>query len=141
MKLSKNSKKLITFLNKNDHINYVEQNKNTNIILTELYNDISNAYDYLMHLKNSNKKYYDVFIKKIESKTEITKPKYFNSNSFPEKVRKQIDDNSMFEIVYSFSLFEREVKVVFVLEEDEKIENYNKYIDLIILWLYILHLY
>jgi hypothetical protein len=141
MKLSKNSKKLITFLNKNDHINYVTQTKHTNTILSELYGDIKNAYNYLLSLKQSNKQYYTIYTQKIDSSLQITKPKSFNSNSFPEIVRKQIDENSVYEICYTFSLFEREIKIYFVLEEMEKIEKYNKHVDIIIMWLYILNQY
>ena len=51
MKLSKKSKQLILFLTKNNHINKVKQTKQTYNIISELYNDIYDAYMFLQNLK------------------------------------------------------------------------------------------
>ena len=71
-------------------------------------------------------------------------PKYFNSNSFPETVRKHIEQFAATEITYTFSLYNRKITLIFVVEEDEhhiKIETFSKYVDAIIMWLYILNQY
>ena len=143
MKLSKNSKQLMLFFTKNNHINKVKQTKQTNLIIAELYNHIYKAYKYL----NENKKtgnYYYITTKKIISATQISKPHNFNSNSFPELVRKHIDELTMTEITYTFSLYNRNIKINFILEEDNielKIETFNRYVDMIWIWLYILNQY
>ena len=143
MKLSKNSKQLMLFFTKNKHINNIKQSKHTDIILSELYNDILNSYKYLNSLKQKGQ-YYTVTTKKVLTATQISKPHNFNSNSFPELVRKHIDELTMSEITYHFSLYGRNIKVHFIVEDDNvelEIETYNKHVDSIIMWLYILNQY
>jgi hypothetical protein len=75
---------------------------------------------------------------------QITRPKNFNSHSFPEEIRKQIDELSVTELCYNFSLFNRNIKLYFITEEEHielKIEEYNKRVDSIIMWLFILNEY
>ena len=143
MKLSKNSKKLMLFFTKNKHINKVKQSKKTDTIITELYNNIYEAYQYLNSIKQKGN-YYHVTTKKILSASQITRPQIFNSNSFPEVVRNHIDEITASEISYTFSLYGRNIKVHFILEEDNSdhnIEMYNNYVDVIIMWIYILNQY
>ena len=143
MKLSKNSKQLMLFFTKNKHINNVKQTKRTDIIIKELYNDILDAYKYLNALKQKGH-YYTITSKKVLSVTQISKPQNFNSNSFPELVRKHIDELTMSELTYQFSLYGRNIKVHFIVEDDNvelEIETYNKHVDSIIMWLYILNQY
>jgi hypothetical protein len=143
MKLSKNSEQLMLFFTQNKHINNVKQTKRTDIILDELYNDILNAYKYLLFLKQKGS-YYTITTKKVLTASQISKPQNFNSNSFPELVRKHIDELTVSEITYNFSLYGRNIKVIFIVEEDNvelKLETYNKHIDSIIMWLYILNQY
>ncbi len=143
MKLSKNSKQLMLFFTKNKHINNIKQSKRTDNILIELYNDILNAYKYLINLKQKGQ-YYTVTTKKVLTATQISKPQNFNSNSFPELVRKHIDELTMSELTYHFSLYGRNIKVHFIVENDNvelELESYNKHVDSIIMWLYILNQY
>jgi hypothetical protein len=143
MKLSKKSKQLMLFFTNNKHINSTKQTKRTDNIIIELYNDIFGAYKYLNTLKQKGN-YYSVTTKKIMNATQIVRPKNFNSKSFPELIRKHIDLLSMSEITYSFSLYDRLIKIHFIVEEDdidEKINKFNKYFDAIFMWLYILNQY
>jgi hypothetical protein len=143
MKLSKKSKELMLFFTKNNHINKVVQTKRTDNIISELYADIYNAYKYLNNLKQKGN-YYNITTKKILSVSQISKPQSFNSNSFPEIIRNHIDELTLSEIIYNFSLYGRIIKLYFVVEEDNielKIDEFNKYVDNIIMWLYILNQY
>jgi hypothetical protein len=143
MKLSKNSKQLMLFFTKNKHINNIKQSKRTDNILNELYNDILDSYNYLNTLKQKGQ-YYTITTKKVLTATQISKPQNFNSNSFPEIVRKHIDELTMSEITYHFSLYGRNIKVHFIVENDNvelELETYNKHVDSIIMWLYILNQY
>lgn len=143
MKLSKNSKQLMLFFTKNKHINNKSQTKHTEGIITDLYNDIFNAYNYLNSLKQKGT-YFTVVTKKILTATQISKPKNFNSKNFPEIVRKHIDELTMSELTYSFSLHGRDIKVHFIVEDSNvelKLEAFNKHIDSIIMWLHILNQY
>ena len=96
MKLSKKSKELMLFFTKNSYINKVSQTKRTDSIIMDLYKDIYNAYKYLNSLKQ--------------------KGNY--SNSFPEIIRKHIDELTLSEIIYNFSLYGRMIKLYFIVEED-----------------------
>ena len=145
MKLSKNSKLLISFFMKNNCINHVSQTKNTDEITRELYKEIVDSYNYLIDLKRVKRNnFYNISIKKITNVSQISKPKNFNSNSFPEEVRNHIDHLSLSEISYTFSLFDRKITLHFIVEEDEvenKLDVYNRYVDAIVMWFYILNEY
>jgi len=145
MKLSPKSKVLMSFLTKNNYIHHFRQTDKTNKILRELYVDILNAYKYLLSVKQAKgDAFYDINIKKIVSAYQIVKPRNFNSKHFPEEIRKHIDKSAMAEITYTFSLFHRNIKIIFTVEDDHiesKIETYNQYVDSIIMWLYILNQY
>ena len=144
MKISKKSKQLMAFFTKTNYINDVKQTAKTNLIIKELYYDILEAYEFVLSLKHNKKIYYNLTTKKIISAAQITKPENFNSNSFPEIVRKHIDESVISEICYSFSLFDRNIKIFFMVEEDNielKLDTYNRYVDNIVMWIYILNQY
>jgi hypothetical protein len=130
------------FFTKNNHINKVTQTKRTDLILSALYDDINNAYKYLNNLKQ-NGSYFTITTKKISTASQISKPQNFNYNSFPEMIRKHIDELSMSEITYNFS-YGRHIKLYFIVEEHNvelKLDIFNKYVDNIIMWLHILNQY
>jgi hypothetical protein len=143
MNFSKNSKKLITFFTKNNHINLIKQTKQTNTIISNLYYDILEANNFLIGLKEKGN-YYTVKTKKIENPRQISKPVFFVDASFPKLVRENIEQNSLFEVHYNFPLYERKIKVIFILEENiyqHNFKTFNGYIDSIIIWLHILNKY
>ena len=142
MKISKNSNLLMSFFLENNYINHNKQTKKTNTILLELYNELIKAYNFLLITKKTNgDSFYNINISKITTVSQIPKPKNFNSKSFPNEIRKSIDDMSNLVISYTFSLFNRNIKVLFVVEKQEDIELYNKYVDAIVMWLHILNEY
>ena len=145
MKLSKKSKMLMSFFTKSKYINHIKQTHRTDSILTRLYHDILNAYNYLVKLKQlRGSNFYNVTTKKIHSSAQIIRPKNFSSQSFPEEIRNHINELSLTELCYNFSLFNRNIKLYFVIEEGDielKLGDYNKHVDSIIMWLYILNEY
>jgi len=145
MKLTKNSKLLMSFFMKNKCIKHTLQTKKTDEIVIHLYNDIINAYNYLIKLrKNNGNNFYNVKTSKITNVSQIIRPKNFNSNSFPEEIRNHIDELSLSEITYTFSLFDRKITIHFIVEEHNaelNLTTYNKYIEKIIMWFYILNEY
>ena len=143
MKISKHTKQMMSFFTKHNHINIVKQNKRTDDILTELYGDICDSRKYLDSVKKRDG-HYTITTRKIETAMQIPMPKYFNSNSFPETVRKHIEQFAATEITYNFSLYNRKITLIFVVEDEEhhiKFETFSKYVDAIIMWLYILNQY
>ena len=145
MNLTKDSKSMLSFFMKNNCLNHVKLTQKTKDILKKIYVDIIAAYNFLNALKkNKRGKIYNINIKKITTASQIIQPKNFNYNSFPEEVRKHIDQHSMTEITYTFSLFNRNIKLIFIIEEgniEHKIGIYNKYVDSMIIWLHILNEY
>lgn len=144
MKLLKKSKQLMLFFEKNNKIPPISHTFKTDSIVKELYHDILTADNFVETLKKTKGNYYNLTTKKIVSSKQIIKPNIFNSNSFPELVRKHIDEMSVSEIFYTFSILNRNIKIYFVVEEDHielKIDTYNKYVDYIVMWLYILNQY
>ena len=139
MNLSRQSKELILFLKKNNNVSHNTHSYKTKQILSELYKEILESYNYVI-----KQNIYNYSIKKIQFAKQIIKPKNFNSKSFPEIVRNHIDETMMTEICYTFSLCDRSVKVYFVVETDDihiNIKLYNKYMQAISMWLYILNVY
>lgn len=139
MNLSKQSKQLMLFFSKKNHINYNELTHKSEDILKELYVDILKSYNYV-----KKQPHFKASVKKIINANQITTPKNFNAKSFPEQVRNHINETAMSEISYSFSLYEREVKVYFIVETsnvEHELEVYNRYVETIAMWLYILNLY
>jgi hypothetical protein len=135
----------MSFFTKNKYINHIEQTKRTNNIITQIYDDILNAHNYLLDIKQKRGAiFYNITTTKIHSSAQITKPKNFNSNSFPQEIRNHIDELAVTELCYQFSLFNRKIKLYFITEEDDielKIDVYNKRVDAIIMWLYIVNEY
>jgi hypothetical protein len=144
MKLTKNSELLMSFFSEN-HINHVRQTNKTNDILKTLYHEILKSYNYLLMLKQTKgQNLYNISIKKITNVSQITKPINFNASSFPEEIRNHINDLSLSEICFTFSLFNRKIKLHFIVEEpdvENKIAIYTRYVDSIVMWLYILNEY
>jgi hypothetical protein len=139
MKLSKKSKQLMLFFNENKHINIDDFNDNTTFIFKEFYNHIFKAYKFV-----KNKFHFKTNFKKFINSNQITKPKNFNTKNFPILIRNYIDENMMAEIFYSFYLYNREIKVYFIVENDNPeldFKLYNSYIEIIAMWLYILNFY
>lgn len=134
MVLSKKSKLLMTHFNKN--LYDLKHTKRTNDIITELYYEILEAYHYVSFVS------YNVSMNKITHASQIRKPTTFRSNSFPVDVMKHIEKSSKTEIIYNLNLGIKKVKIIFITEElDTVIETYNRYVDAIIMWLYVINNY
>lgn len=143
MYLTNKSQNLISFFLENKCISNIKPLPIKKIKeIKILYHEIFNSYNFLLNLKKNNVRFYNIEIKKINNINDISKPQNFNYNSFPYQARKYIDLYSLSEISYTFSLFNRDIKIIFVDENDNvenKIHIYNRYIDSIIMWLYILN--
>jgi hypothetical protein len=143
MKLTKQSKLLMDFFKNNKCIGYSTQNKRTTEVLLLLYNNIIEANHFIQDKKQKEgNAFYKIKINKIMNVRQIPKPKLFTVNSFPEEVRLHIDEYIDWEIIYTFSLLDREITIHFLLEEENPykyIEKYNNYIDKILVWFFIVN--
>ena len=141
MKLSKTSIELLSFFAKNKNVNHGKITKQTEQILLEIYGDIMASYKHLL-ASVKNGAYFKRTVKKLSTPAHISYPKNFSALSFPESVRNYINELSGTELTYTFSLHGRSVTIHFIVEErvDElDISAYDKYVDTIVMWLYILN--
>lgn len=147
MKITKTSKKLVKYFLDNKCIIEDEITKKTNHIVLHFFEELKKANQYIYSLKKMREEegsFYKLHIKKITTVSQIPKPKTFNANSFPIEVRNKIDNESNYHLSYSFSLFQREIHIHFVVEETNVElfpEKYNQYVDKILTWLYIVNEY
>jgi hypothetical protein len=138
MKFTKKSKDLLLFIKKNGFSTEETMTTKTKHILSNLFKELLTSNHFVKNIK------YNYTIKNIQNATQIIQPKNFNAHSFPLLVRKYIDKNIMSEICYTFSMYEREIKVYFFTEQELStisIKIYNNYIIFIAMWLYMLNLY
>jgi len=135
----------MSFFTDNKFIIPSPQTRKTHNIITDIYDDLLNAYKYITTLnKTHGNTLYKISLKKIHSTVQIRKPQNFANNSFPEGIRTHIDKLAAYELTYAFSLFDKEIRIFFILENqniDQEMKVYAKYVDSIVMWLYILNKY
>ena len=145
MNLTENSELIMSFLTKKNCVSQVNITKKTKQILLKLYHEIKIAHDYVCSLKNKKgHDFYNFKITRINNITEIPRPRLYSDKAFPEKIRSHINDNATYLLVYSFSLFQRKIKIKFIVEDEiinNFIDTYNRYVDAMIMWMYILNDY
>jgi hypothetical protein len=145
MKLTNKSHKLMSFFHKYNCLPEIKQTKTTNAIFKKLFYEIEEAANFVSYTKSQmGTSFYKLRIKKIDSVNQIFKPTTFNVNAFPDKIREHIDEYSLSSLTYSFRLFERDITIHFLIEDDNPeiyIEKYNTYVDHILTWLYIVNEY
>jgi hypothetical protein len=133
MRLTKNSKYLILFFKNSNHIIDIPSDYNINTILKNIYDMILESHSYLI----SHPIKYSVKINKIEF---IKPSSNFDSIFFPKQIQEHIFKYSSFEIVYEFTIFDRQIRVIFIIDNKEypTLDKYDHYIKKITMWLYIL---
>jgi len=150
MKLTRTSQSLMNYFNsiKEQCIKPIKFTKNTQEILEQLYDDIMDAHTSLQDLKKAHNRssFYQMRINRITNASQIIKPSSFLSYYFPANIRAHIDNHAMFTITYNFTVFDKNITVIFTVEEekddlDMHMSNYNKYIEHIYLWLHVLNTY
>lgn len=142
MKLTNESKDLINFfINNGNNIPYIKISEKCKPIINLLFSDILTYYKSIQYQKKVNRIFSDVVVKYLETVKQIPKPKTFNSNSFTREVINHIDSHSFIEISYTFSLYQRNIKVYFILEDqpsDLGLNKFNRYVETIAIWISIL---
>lgn len=103
-----------------------------------LHQHISSGYKFVYdHVSNSN-----VFNNNLTR--EIVFPKTFVKSSFPKPIYNQIINGITSTFIYNVNLFEYPVKIYFALENKPTIsciKKYNKYVQNILTWLYVVNQY
>jgi hypothetical protein len=125
----------------NNNLFAIQHTRKTDEIFTELYDKLLGAYNYV---KQNKGRLYKIKVRQIKSKSQITLPSQVDLKALPKIIQQGIISSMSTEISYSFELFERKVKIIFIVEEDTtkvNINTYNKHIDMMIMWLWIIHQY
>ena len=145
MKITKESMELMSFFVGNNCLLPLKQTKKTDTMFKKLYNEINDGVNYIQGLKTKmGSSFYKLKIIPIINVNQIPKPKTFPPNAFPSEVRRHINDNSISSLTYSFHLFGRNISILFLTEEgspENLIEQYNNYVDFMLVWLYIVNGY
>ena len=145
MKLTKESHKLMSFFIKHNCLIPIRQTKKTDNLLKKLYQDIFNGVSYVNGLKSQKgPQFYGLKIAEIKNVSQIPKPSTFPPNSFPQEVRVHIDEYALSVLSYSFHMFNRDITIIFLTEDESpehNIETYNNYVDHMLVWLYIVNEY
>lgn len=140
MKLSANSLKLLDFFIQNNCLVYKKQTNKTDNLIRTLYYDMKKAFTYVTNIKSKQGKIFNkINIKNISFVNQITKPSIFPAKSFPEKIRKQIDENVNTEIFLTTQFINRNIKIYFLLEDNvPNVEKYISYAEYMLVWLKII---
>jgi len=144
MKLTKESNELMTLFVKNDCLK-TKQTKKTNTILKNIYDEIKEGVSYVNTTKTQmGNTFYKLTIKKITNKEQIIQPVTFYQDTFTPEVKKHIYENSNNVLTYKFNMFDRNISIIFVIKDNNVnalIETYNKYVDYMLVWLYIANIH
>ena len=144
MKLTKESNELISFFIKNDCLK-TKQTHKTDSILKNIYDEIKAGVSYVNTIKaNKANSFYKRTVKQITNKEQIIWPVTFSPDAFTPEVKKHIYENSNGLLTYKFNIFDRNISIIFVIEDknvDALIETYNKYVDNMLVWLYIANIH
>lgn len=145
-KLTNTSKNLMSFFLDNNCINHVEQTPKTKKILTKIFKELKQLDTEIKLLKKETEgsKFYKINIEKIVSISQVPKPKTFNASSFPKEIREHIDTATNYSLSYTFSLFDRNINILFIVEDNNpqlQIDYYNEYVEKILVWLSIINEY
>lgn len=139
MSLTTNSHNLLQFFKKNKCVLPSKQNQKTKKIFHDMYYQINDAFNYIDTLEENNKDFFTMSVEEVVYVKQIPKPTTFAPNSFPSVVRDQIDDSIQCKITFTTKLFNRNIKVYFLLEDGcNKTQLYVKYFKYMLVWLYII---
>ena len=145
MKITKESNKLISFFVEHNCLLPLQQTNRTDTILKKLYNEIKSGVSYINEIKSKmGDSFYKLKVEHITNIGQIPKPTTFPPNAFPTEVRKHIDEYSIGLLTYNFNLFDRNISIIFLIENERVeilIKKYNNYVDYMLVWLYIVDIY
>lgn len=142
MKLNTKSKQLINNIKKKNLL--VDKDpitKQTNNILEEIYDNLSDAFKFIKTVTNND---VSLSIKNIHNFRNIPKPETFPMSSIPSSIREHIELSSKSSFIYKINIFERNITIIFITEltnPNMHVKTYNKYFNYLLVWLYIVNEY
>ena len=143
MKITKESKRLMSFFVKNNCILPLRQTNKTNALLKKLFDELTDGVSFIQSIKSKYKQlFYKMKIKPILNVSQIPRPKTFATNAIPPQIKTHIDEHALNLLTYTFHLFDRDINILFLIEDanvEHHITKYNKYVDNMLVWLYIVN--
>lgn len=142
MKITKQSEVLIKFFSEKNCITQKTPSLKTKQIILQLFHNIKEAAHFIQqHKKQEGEKFYKLQIKQIQTISQIPRPKTFNINSFPKEIREHIDKAMLYQLTYTFSLFEKDITIHFIVENKSAEKIYHDYVEKILTWLHVVNQY
>ena len=145
MKLTKSSELLLAFFKNKQCIPYVKCNDKSIKIFRSLYSDICDADHFIQSVKNgNNNNHYKRSIRTIKSRNDLPNFNNFPRDVFTKEVQHHIDVNMKLILRYSLQMFNRKINIHFIIERadvDVEYEKYDKCVNSILMWSYILNKY
>lgn len=135
MKLSNDSKKIIQYVKKTG----IKVNKRTTN-MKELFNDIQESYDYVNNT-NLNVRKHVTKIHNITESYSIMTPDNFGSGFIDDYVRTKIMDSILFNVKYSFRMYDRAYNIIFNICDVTNSDKCDTMFQMILQWLYIVNIY
>ena len=132
------SKESILLASKFDVKNNIP-NKKLHSFYKEMYDTFCDACDYIQKLKNN--KYLVSNTQIINNTNEIPKPEDFASIYFPRIIQEYIDEKTNYVVSYNLNIFDREIIIHFVLDSKKYMKKLNKYVEIMVMWLYFVNMY
>lgn len=117
-------------------------NKDIDDILDNFYNLLEESEKYVKKRKKGT--CFKYTITKITKITDIPKSSMSDSYFFPEKIKKFVDDNSLYNLHFNCKIKGREIDVNFIIFHEinqEELFIINKQIQMIYMWMYIVSHY
>lgn len=145
MRLTKETNLLMNYFAKNNCITHIRQTQRTNNIFTKFYEDIKQGVSYIHNLKSKmGHSFYKLKINNITNTNKIPKPSTFPANAFPTEIRNHINENSINLLTYNLKIFNRNISILFLIEDgniETLVNKYNNYVDYMLVWLFIVNQY
>ena len=139
MQLTNDSKKLLVLSQQHKCIPVSELSSATTVIIKKLFNDIRDGVNFVNNLK-AKKDWYNLNIQTINHVSEIVKPKTFSMNDFPPNIRSHIRETMNSTFIFTVPVFGKTIKFTFLTEHltpEKKKHKYAKYIEWMLVWIYI----
>jgi hypothetical protein len=137
MSFTNNSEFLISVFAKQPVCVNTRITKNTRDIIKELYADIKQSHKYLIETSDVHGT-----VTKLNGSLRVPKPRMFKDIDFPDAIIHHINSFSLFTVTYTLLLFNKKIHIIFVLDEVvNNLTDYNKYIDLITMWMFFVNKY
>ena len=124
-------------------------NKTDDSMLSEKYSHVLQLYEHFIqadkYVSNLKKRTIENYkLTKINMISQIPKPNFTDDYFFPDNIQEYVDENATYVLHYSSTIEGKVVNIYFTIFEpleSKQIEQLNKAVYMIYMWIYILNIY